>query len=306
MDEATNPLGEVDAVNAIAGMLDGPDDREPEEQEEIEEEPQEVEAEATEEEPEAEAPEELEEITWNSETKKVSKSELKELAQKGFDYTQKTQELAETKRQFEAQAKAFQESLQIQNQQIEVVAEIKSLDGQLAQFKEVNWHALAESDPVQYLKLNQTFRDLKETRDAKVQHFHQAAQYLSQQQHQAQTQSLQREAKALADAIPEFRGEKANETKQKVKSYLKEAGFNDAEIGAVTDHRAIKLAWEAAQWRALQASKPALTKRVAETPKPVKAGPPKTQTTQASKDAYTALRKTGRGEYAAKLIESMI
>lgn len=310
MEETTNPLGESDAVDAIASLLDGPDDREPEEEvEEVTEEPQaeeatdeqSEEAEATE-----EAPEELEEITWEGETKKIPKSELKELAQKGFDYTQKTQQLAEARRQFEAEAQAVKQSIALQNQQIEVIAELKGMDAQLAQFKDVNWHALAESDPVQYLKLNQTYRDLKESRDSKVQEFHNQAQQLQATQAQGRENYLRQEQAALAEAIPEFKGPKATEAKAKVAAYLKDIGFTPEELGSIGDHRMVKVAWEAAQWRSLQASKPALNKRVAEAPKVVKAGTPKTSTPQASKDAMQALKRTGRGEYAAKLIEQML
>lgn len=311
MEETTNPLGESDAVDAIASLLDGPDDREPEiEEEEAAEEPQEEaapdgEAEA---EPEEEAaePEEEEEISWNGETKKLSKTELKELASKGFDYTQKTQQLADQRREFEAQAKQMQQSIAVQNANIETVATLKNLDAQLAQFKEVNWHALAESDPVQYLKLNQSFRDLKDTREETLNTFHQQANYLQQMNSHQQAETLAKESKALQEALPEFRGEKAKESQAKVREYLLANGYKTEELANVTDHRAVALAWKAQQWDALQKSKPALTKRVAETPKVLKSGTPKAQAPQASKDAYASLRKTGRGEYAAKLIESMI
>lgn len=312
MDDATNPLGEVEAVDAIASLLDGPDDREPEIEEE---EPQEPQADAEEEAPEEaesdaeatdETPEEFEEITWNGETKKVPKSELKDLAQKGFDYTQKTQQLGEAKRQFEAQVKAAQQSFAIQQQQAELIGEVKSLDSQLAQFKEVKWHELAESDPVQYLKLNQTYRDLKEAREAKVQEFHQKTTQAQQYQQAMQAQYVQEQAKLLVEAIPEMKGPKAGEIKARIAEYLKAEGFSPEEIGGVTDHRSVKLAWKAAQWDALQASKPALTKKAAEAPRVVKPGTPKAQVPQAQKDTYAQLRKTGRGEYAAKLIEQML
>lgn len=312
MEETTNPLGESDAVDAIASLLDGPDDREPEiEEEEVAEEPQTEEAEPETEEVEEEAteeekPEELEEITWEGETKKLTKAEVKELAQKGFDYTQKTQQLAEARRNFEAEAQAVKQSIALQNQQIEAITEIKSIDGQLAQFKDVNWHALAESDPVQYLKLNQTFRDLKETREAKVQEFHQKTQHSQQLNQQMMAETIKREQAKLAEILPAFQGEKGKEARAKVVEYLKTAGFTPEEIGNVTDARTVKLAWEAAQWRSLQNAKPALTKRAAEAPKVVKAGTVKQQAPQATKDAYASLRKTGRGEYAAKLIEQML
>lgn len=310
MDDATNPLGEVEAVDAIASLLGGPEDREPETEEEEEQEPQAEETEAQAEDDEEAAPpeteEEFEEITWNGETKKIPKTELKELAQKGFDYTQKTQQLGEAKRQFEAQVQAAQQSFAIQQQQAELIGEVKSLDSQLAQFKDVKWHELAESDPVQYLKLNQAFRDLKEAREAKVQEFHHRATEAQQYQQAAQAQYLQEQQKLLAESIPEIKGPKAGEIKGKIAEYLKSSGFSPEEVGNVMDARMVKVAWEAAQWRALQASKPALTKKAAEAPRVVKTGTPKAQAPQAQKDAYAQLRKTGRGEYAAKLIENFL
>lgn len=314
MENIDQPTGvEADPIDRISALLDGPPDGEPEEEREEEEsqqpeEPDEpaLEGEEEEEAEPEEAPEPLEEINWNGEVKTLTKSELKELAQKGFDYTQKTQQLAEQRQQFEAQAKAVQQSIALQNQQIEVISQVKAMDSQLAQYQGINWHQLAESDPVEYLKLNQSFRDLKEARESAVAHFHQQANALQEMQTQTMQQTLQREAQALADAVPEFKGEKAKETQQRIKSYLSEVGFSSEEIAGVVDHRAVKVAWEAAQWRALQKAKPAMTKKVAEVPKVVKSGTIKSPTNQAQKDVRTQLRKTGRGEYAAKLIENML
>ena len=316
MENIDQPTGveSADPIDRISALLDGPPDGEPEEEREEEESPQPDEPEENAdlegddpEEPEpVETQEALEEIQWNGETKHLTKSELKELAQKGFDYTQKTQQLAEQRQHFEAQAKALQQSLALQNQQIEVVAQVKAIDGQLAQFNGVNWHQLAENDPVGYLKANQTFRDLKEAREAAVSSFHEQARALQENATQSMLQTLQQEAKKLSDTIPEFKGAKAQETQQKIKSYLADIGFTPEEISGVTDHRTVRVAWEAAQWRALQQSKQGMEKKVAEVPKVVKSGAVKAQTNQATKDVRAQLRKTGRGEYAAKLIEQML
>src|SRR3990167_6221305 len=45
----------------------------------------------------------LEEITHNGELKKLTKTELKELAHKGYDYTNKTQQIAEERKHLEDQ-----------------------------------------------------------------------------------------------------------------------------------------------------------------------------------------------------------
>jgi len=311
MSDQAQPAVEMDALEAIEAMLDGPEGEPEDEQEEVEASAEESEEEAeaqAEEEPEEEAqPEQepLEVIQWNGEEKQVSKAELKELAQKGFDYTQKTQQLAEERRQVEVAIRQAQQQIALQNQQVEVIASVKALDSQLDQFKGVNWHQLAESDPVEYLKLNQSYRDLKEAREAKVQEFQYQAQQLQYAQSQQYQAHLQEEAAKLSN-MPEFKGEKATETKAQIKSYLRDVGFNDEEIGSIVDHRHVKVAWEAAQWRKLQASKPQVTKKVAEVPKVVKPGTNKPQQTKADRDAYDNLKRTGRGYYAAKLIEKML
>lgn len=312
MTDQANPVAvEQDAVAAIEALL-GPEEDKPEEVGEVEieasEEELEFEPETEENEDEAqpeEAPEEVEVLNWNGEEKKVTKTELRELAQKGFDYTQKTQQLADERREVEATIKQAQQSIALQNQQVEIIASVKSLDSQLAHFQGVNWHQLAEQDPVEYLKLNQSYRDLKEAREGEVQKFQQQASYLQQLHAQQHNEVLQREAKALSE-LPEFKGDKAIESKAQVKTYLRSAGFSDEEIAQVVDHRYVKVALEAAQWRKLQASKANVTKKVADVPKVVKPGTNKPQPKKADLEMRSKLKSTGRSEYAAALIEKML
>lgn len=305
-DQGETPV-EMDALEQMEALLDGPDDGEPEEEEEAEEESTEEseESEAEEAEPEQKAAEETEELNWNGETKVVTKTELKELAQKGFDYTRKTQQLAEERRQAEAQIQAGRESLALRERQIDVVAAVKSIDAQLAQFKDFDWNQLAEQDPIQYLKLNQAYRDLKEVRESRVSEFQQQAQNIQQLNAHQYHEVLSREQKAL-ESMPDFTGTKGSETKAQIKEYLKAEGFSDSEISTVIDHRHVHVAWKAAQWDKLKKSGVQVSKKVAEVPKVVKAGAQKPQVRQAERDTYAQLKKTGRGEYAAKLIERMI
>lgn len=271
------------------------------------EEPEELEASEETDEAEEEAEEEATEvITHNGEEKVLTKSALKELAQQGFDYTQKTQALADQRRAVEAREQVLQTQVAIHTQLSDVVAEVKSLDSQIAQYKQVNWSDLAEQDPVQYLKLNQTYRDLKEARDEKAQEYNQQAQHLSQVQAQNREQALQAEAKLLAQKVPEFAGPKASEVKAQLASFLTAEGFSPAEVGSIMDHRMVSVAWKAAQYDKLKAAKPEINKRVAEAPKLVKGKQPVNQQTSASRDLREKLRRTGDSETAAKLIEQML
>lgn len=299
-----------DAVARIAATLDDSEEEQPQEaaeqQEEAPAEESEAEAQAETEEEAAPQEPEYEEITWNGEQKRLTKDELKSLAQQGFDYTQKTQQLAEARRQFDAQMQQAQQSFAIQNQQLDTIAEIKAIDGKLAQFQGVNWIQLAESDPVEYLKLNQAFRDMKDVRDAKVGEFQQKASQLTQLQTEHMRQFVAHEQEQLQGKLPEFKGEKADASRQALRTYLADNGFNDAEIGNVADHRHVMIAWKAMQYDKLKKSQPQVQKKVAEVPKVVKPGAKGNASAQASADLRAKLKKTGRGEYAAKLIENMI
>lgn len=314
MDETLDqaPAVELSVDQRMEALLEGPDDGEPEgelegedaptEEPEQAEEGEETEAAADESEPE-EAPEPVEEIEWNGETKKLTKTELKELAQKGFDYTQKTQQLAEQRRQLDASVEQAKQSIALQNEQIETIATLKALDTQLDQFKGVNWHQLAESDPVQYLKLNQTFRDLKETRDGHLRTFHERGAQIQESSRRQAEEKLAAEQAALAK-LPEFQGDKAAKTQAQVRAYLQEAGFTAQEVDSIADHRLVKIALEAAKYRDLQKSAPA--KKVADVPKVLKPGATRPKADTSAINDRKALKNTGRQEYAAKLIERML
>lgn len=297
---------EGDALSAMMGVLEAEEtlgDPAPEVKEEITDPVDDTdETESEEEEVEEEA---SEEITWNGETKMLTKSQVKELAQQGFDYTQKTQAIAEERRSIQAQAQQLQAQVAIHTQLADMVTEVKSLDKQLAQYKGVDWGELIDQDPVQAMKLNQVFRDLKEAREAKVHEYNQQAQYLEQVQAQSQAQALQAEAQLLARKVPELTGEKAADNKAHLANYLRTEGFNDAEVNSIMDHRMVAVAWKAAQYDKLKAGKPAVNKRVAEVPKVVK-GKPSNPNMNVRNDLKAKLKQTGRDEYAAKLIENML
>lgn len=297
---------EGDALTAMMNVLEAEETQSPE-PEEIEEqaaEPVENTEDETEETAEVEEP--TEEITWNGETKVLTKSELKSLAQQGFDYTQKTQQVAEERRSFQAQQQAFQAQVAIHTQLSEQVAEIKSLDNQIAQYKGIDWASLAENDPQQYLKLNHAYREIKDARDAKASEYNQHANYLAEVQAQNHAQIKQSEMKLLSQKVPALVGERSAENQAELAQYLQVKGFNEAEIQSILDHRMLDVAWDAMQFRKLKSAKPEINKRVADAPKVVKNKTPTNPQVNTRNELKEKLRKTGDQNVAAKLIESML
>jgi hypothetical protein len=303
IDEQGQPL---DAEEAMVRFLEAEEAEENEELPPDDEEPVETEESEDSQEETEETEEETEEIVWNGETKAVTKTELKQLAQQGFDYTQKTQQLAEERRIIALERQTLQAQSQIQEKALDIVGEVKAIDRQLANYKNVDWSALAETDPVEYLKHNHAYRELKETREAKVHEFQQVQSYGQQAQAQYAQQLLASESQKLQAKIPEFKNpEKATEIKGKMLGYLEQRGFNQAEIDTIVDSRFVEVIYDALRYKGLADTKPAVKKRIEAAPKSLKPGSAQNVST-ATSEVKKRLKQTGKEEYAVRLIENML
>jgi hypothetical protein len=267
--------------------------------------------EATDEEQTEEEPARKLKIKRNGEEIELDETEVVTLAQQGYDYTKKTQALAEERKQVEsvaqalkAQEQTFQHQVQMQSALIQEIAKVTAIDDQLATFNGVDWQSLSDSDPVQAQKLFFQYSQLQTKRQElagqlgmKQQQLQQVMAERIQQQTAAGLEQLQRE-------IPDWGPEKARDIRDTGKNY----GFTDAELSTVTDPRMVKVLHDAAQWRKLQSKQPVMKQKVAAASNPVKPGAKdsKTANQAAVKQTREALRKTGKSDYAAKLIERMI
>lgn len=81
------------------------------------------------------------------------------------DYTQKTQAVAEQRKQIEQQAQEVQHRAQLQQAFINEIAEVTAIDKQLAQYSQINWDALQDEDPLQAMKLERQFRQLQDQKN---------------------------------------------------------------------------------------------------------------------------------------------
>lgn len=296
--------------DAMMALLEREEGEQPEiEQEEpVADDAEEVEQEASEEEtPEARKLR----LKRGDEEIEVDESEAIELAQKGYDYTKKTQALAEERKTVEERAQAVQaqeqylaQQYQVQQALIKDVARIEALSDQIAQYERVDWQSMSDSDPVQAQKLFFQYQQLTTQRN-------QLGQELQAKQGQAYAMQQQRMQQVLADGykqlskdIPDWSAEKAQKIREAVKAY----GYSDQELSNVYDPRLVRIMHDAAQFRALQQSKPGVTNKVADKPPVVKPGGKDAKV--AAKSRYTAereqLRKTGDPNLAAKLIEKLL
>lgn len=151
-----------------------------------------------------------EEVEYEGKQYKVPK-ELKDALLRQADYTRKTQEVAEARRQFEAQTQSFQQERQFHQQNLQEVAQVIAIDQQLAQFSQVDWNALADADPAQAVKLDRQFRDLQEQRAQVEYQVTQKQSEFAQRQQQDAARQLEEGRRVLEREIPGWGAEKAQE-----------------------------------------------------------------------------------------------
>ena len=299
----------------------------PELQEEEEQTPLEAKAEATEEVESEEATEEPDEeveeeeqsqdevpailkLKVNGEDVEKPLDEVVALAQQGLDYTQKTQQVAEQRKELEAyaqqiqlQEQAFQEQMQLNNVLIEDVAKITSLDQQLNQYANVNWQQLSDNDFVEAQKLFFSYNQLQQERSQLVSQFEAKKQQVVQKQSQLMSEKIAKGKEVLAKEIPNW----SPETNQALLSTGKDYGFSDVELNAIVDPRHVKVLHDAMQWRKLQQNS-VVKKKVSNAKPVVKPGSKDTKAEANSnhRNLREQLRKTGKSDAAQKLIENML
>jgi hypothetical protein len=295
--------------------------------EEEEQTPLEAEAEATEEveseeatdEPDDQAEEEEQsqdevpailKLKVNGEDVEKPLDEVVALAQQGLDYTQKTQQVAEQRKELEAyaeqikmQEQAFQEQMQLNNVLIEDVAKITALDQQLTQYGNVNWQELSDNDFVEAQKHFFTYNQLQQQRSQLVSQFEAKKQQIAGHQAQLMSERIAKGKEVLAKEIPGW----SQETTQKLVSVGKEYGFSDAELNSIVDPRHVKVLHDAMQWRKLQQNS-TVKKKVSSAKPVVRPGAKDTKAEANSnvRNLREQLRKTGKSDAAQKLIENML
>lgn len=239
----------------------------------------------------------FEEIEHEGKQYKVPK-ELKSAIMKNADYTQKTQEIAETRRTLEAEKAAFQASQRLQSEVYQEAVKARALDDQIKQYEQVDWTALINDDPVRAQQLTMQYMQLKDAR-AKV------AQEIAAKERNYQINLQQQTAKQIQETmailqrdIPNWSPELAN----KLTEFAVGQGFDRDELREITDARIVKLFHQAYLLNQVNANKPKQEKPLIKpvtTLKPsasnVKKEPSEMSNQEFAKWRQKAIQKRGRG-----------
>ena len=283
-------------------------EEEPEEEEESEEEEEESE------EPEGEEEEELYAVTVNGEEVAVSLDELLSGYSRQSDYTRKTQEVANDRKEMEALQQQYNSEVQqIQQERQQYMDALTNIianqGGELEKFANVDWNALREEDPIEYVTTREQYREAQEKIQGLQQEQVRAAQAQQAENKKAQQEMLQVEKGKLIEALPEWgEPEKQKELATNLQSYAKEQGFTAEELNSLVDHRSILVLLKAQKFDQLQKAD-VKSKKLKNKPKVIRSGKGESNR-NSSKSKRTAqmkrLRQSGHVNDASILFEDFI
>lgn len=304
--ESTGALDTNQAAELFANLGEPPKEETPKVDTEIE-----APAKSEDESPAAEdTPDDGIEIEVDGKPVKLTKAELAE-AVKGqmrqADYTKKTMEVAEQRK--EAEATKAQATAQRDQYNAALQQQANVLQALMGEQQKTDWNSLLDSDPVEYLKQKNLF----EQRQIALQQNVQQQQFIAQQQ-QAEVQEnrgrfLSQQQEELLAKLPEWKdASKAQAEKAAIAKYLTDMGYSPKDVEGVSDHKAVVMARKAMLYDQMVAKANVATKKVENLPKRVErsSASDATPTLDKRNSQWNRLVKTGRAEDAAALFANFI
>jgi hypothetical protein len=228
--------------------------------------------------------------------------------QKGYsrtqDYTRKTQQIAEARKQTDAELSAVRAE---REQYAQLLSALEAQVQQVAQ-PNIDWDRLYQEDPIEWVRQREVMRD-NQDKAAAIQSEQQRLNQLSQQeQAQFMQQKLQHEHEALLAAIPDWKdAKKAQAEKALLVEFGQKVGFTPEELKGVVDHRAVLMLRKAALYDQMMSKRGNIKPVVNNGPRPAKPGAAGrvSNNTEAVR-AQQRVAKTGRVDDAANAIFQLL
>lgn len=234
----------------------------------------------------------------------VTLDELQKGYSRTLDYTRKTQQIAEVRKQAEGELQAVRAE---REQYSQLLSALEAQVQQAAQ-PNIDWDRLYNEDPIEWVRQREVMRD-NQDRAAAIQSEKQRLSQLSQQeQAQFMQQKLQQEQEALLAAIPDWKdAEKAKAEKTLLVEFGQKIGFTPDELKNVVDHRAVLMLRKAALYDQMMSKRGNIKPVTNNGPRPAKPGAAgRVSNSTESVRAQQRVAKTGRVDDAANAIFQLL
>ena len=218
-------------------------------------------------------------VKINGEEVEVTEEELLKGYSRQQDYTRKTQELGEYRRQLDEAGQFYQQEVaktqEARQQYINSIANAVQLNlSSLQEYENTDWERLKTEDKEEYLTKRDEYREAQANLQKLQQQHNQESQRQAQEHQQQFAQWAQEEHGKMVQMIPDWgvpEKQKAIATELRDFAYTK--GFSEDEVKQLFDHRSIIILMQAKAWEDDQRRARKLkTKKVKSKPKFAKSG----------------------------------
>lgn len=165
------------------------------------------------------------------------------------DYTQKTQTLADQRREVEL----VQQQIKVQKDEYDFaqsiqdeLTQIAQLDHLISNASQIDWHSMTAE---QMMKTKLDLDMVKEQKGALVDALSAKQKEFQDAQEQAQQELLEKGAEILKKSIPGWN----EESQKEMREYALTDGFTEQEVAGITDPRHVRVLWKAAQYDKIKA-----------------------------------------------------
>ena len=265
------------------------------------------------EEVEAQAEPELYKILIDGEEVEVSLDELQNGYSRQSDYTKKTQQLAQQRKEAEALQQDYAQRVEQLNQFAQEIQQQPNIPEPAWTADPQAWERLRHEDPVQFVLEKDAARDrqlARQERQQQMQHLQSEQQQLQQQQF---AQHLETQRQQLNELIPAWSDrEVAKSEKQELRKWASDAyGLTEQDLSQAYDARLVKIlydAWSANKTtsQAKQSLKKSPESTVKTATKQGRNFVPTDQNASRLKKSMQSLKKTGKTKDAVAVFDALL
>ena len=205
-----------------------------------------------------ESEETLYDVTVNGNNQKVNLNELMKGYSRESDYTKKTMDLSNQRKEVESlQDNLKKEFEAVKSSRNQYAEQLQVLTQNLQQQEQnIDWDNLYQTDPAEYVKLKAESDRKKETLNLAQQEQMRIQQEQRSEQEKVYNEYIAKERKILAEKLPVYADKnKSAEFTKRLSSFAKESGYTDQEIAMMVDHRAVLLLADAYRYNQLKKTK---------------------------------------------------
>jgi len=243
---------------------------------------------------------------------KLTLEEIKKERLRQKDYTQKTQKLAEERKEIESlKSQLSKENEEAKARRDEYERNLQILTQQLQQNQEtVDWDALYQNDPAEFVKKKAEFDQRKELEQRAYQEQQRILAEKQKEQENIYNNYLEQERVKLVEKLPIYGDkEKGESFRKNLVNFAKEIGYTDSEVATLVDHRAVLVLADAYRYNKLRQAN-LNKKKVTKAPKMMSSSAVVDESDTASakkrvRSKIANLKKTGKVQDAVSIFKEM-